>query len=90
MSHGTAHLISVHYHIYPKYSDRQDWQYSDGQDWAKSVDPDKMLQNTVSDQVYTVCHSSSNVLDTSSGSKEGLFKVWGSRGGVKLCDNYSG
>ena len=35
---------------------------------ANSVDPDQTLNNVASDQVYTVCHTSSIALDKSTDS----------------------
>ena len=46
-------------------------KYWDQQAWENSVDPDQMLHNTVSNQVYTVCHS----LQQSKGSKSWLFQI---------------
>ena len=47
------------YHNNPKYLDRHAW--------ANSVDPNQMLWCLI--RVYTDCHSSSTILDTSTGSK---------------------
>ena len=49
-------------------------EYWDKQACANSVDPDKGLI-----RVYTICHSSSNILDTSTGSRMASFK---------FCDKY--
>ena len=48
--------------------------YWDRQAFANSVDPDQVPQNTASDQVYTVCHTCSNILDTSKGRRMGYFE----------------
>ena len=40
---------------------------------TNSVDPDQMLHNVASDQVYTVCHTSSIALDKSTDNKRSLL-----------------
>ena len=51
---------------------RNNPKYWDRYAFANSVDPDQMLQNATSDQ-GTVCHTYSNILDTSMGSRMGCF-----------------
>ena len=59
------------YHNDPKYWDRQVC--------ANNEDPDQTLQKQHLIKVYTVCHASSNSLDTSVGSRlnsQNLGQVW--------------
>ena len=66
--------------IYPNYSDKEAW--------ANSIDPDQTPQI----RVYTICHSSSNVLDTRTDGKMGMFKFQNMHGKVlrypKTCGKY--
>ena len=55
---------------------RNNPKYWDRQAFANSVDPDQIWQNTASDQGYTICHTYSNVLEASRGSRMDYFKFY--------------
>ena len=59
-------IISHHYHIYPKYLDRQAK--------SNSVGPVEMLQNSASDQGLYCLPLFQELLDASQGSKMVIFK----------------
>ena len=52
-----------------------------------SVDPDDTPLNVALNRIYTVCHSSSTILDTTSGSKLYLFKFYNKYGKELRCPN---
>ena len=59
--------LEAYHRIYPMYLDRQTW--------ANSVDPDQTPQKRRLIWVCTVCHSTSNILNRSTGSGTDLYKL---------------
>ena len=51
-------------------------KYCDRQAFANNVDPDQMPKNVASDRVYAVCHTYTNILDTSRGSRMGCYPTY--------------